>query len=71
MLPFASSICTLGALACGPFALQSSPTVSSPPDAVSSSRIYTSAVLSSCLAASLLTHLDFVLPSRICILAGC
>ncbi|KAG1863465.1 hypothetical protein C8R48DRAFT_708526 [Suillus tomentosus] len=61
MLPFASSICILGALVCGSFALQSSPTISSAPD-VSSSKIYTSAISSVIAAVTPMLALIYFCP---------
>ncbi|KAG2118513.1 hypothetical protein BD769DRAFT_1482232 [Suillus cothurnatus] len=58
---FASSICVLGALACGTFALQSSPTVSSTPD-VSNPRIYTSAISSVIAAVTPMLALIYFCP---------
>ncbi|KAG2149035.1 uncharacterized protein EDB93DRAFT_1084637 [Suillus bovinus] len=61
MLPFASSICILGAFICGTFALQSSPTVSSVPD-ISTSRIYTSAISSVIAAVTPMLALIYFCP---------
>jgi hypothetical protein len=61
MLPFASSLCILAALATGSFALQSSANVSASPD-VSQSRMYSSAISSIIAAVTPMLALIYFCP---------
>lgn len=61
MLPFASSLCILAALATGSFALQSSANVSASPD-VSKSRMYSSAISSVIAAVTPMLALIYFCP---------
>lgn len=61
MLPFASSLCILAALATGSFALQSSANVSASPD-VSKSRMYSSAISSIIAAVTPMLALIYFCP---------
>ncbi|KIJ66835.1 hypothetical protein HYDPIDRAFT_85246 [Hydnomerulius pinastri MD-312] len=61
MLPFASSLCILAALATGSFALQSSATVATAPDA-SKSRMYSSAISSVIAAVTPMLALIYFCP---------
>ncbi|KIM64288.1 hypothetical protein SCLCIDRAFT_1213390 [Scleroderma citrinum Foug A] len=61
MLPFASSLCILAALATGSFALQSNPAIASAPD-VSKSRMYSSAISSIIAAVTPMLALIYFCP---------
>lgn len=61
MLPFASSLCILAALATGSFALQSSASISASPDA-SKSRMYSSAISSVIAAVTPMLALIYFCP---------
>ncbi|KAJ8586997.1 hypothetical protein M405DRAFT_822404 [Rhizopogon salebrosus TDB-379] len=61
MLPFASSVCILAALATGSFALQSSSTVANPPD-ISGPRMYSSAISSVIAAVTPMLALIYFCP---------
>ncbi|KAI5998849.1 hypothetical protein EDD15DRAFT_213273 [Pisolithus albus] len=61
ILPFASSLCILAALATGSFALQSSPAISSAPDA-NKSRMYSSAISSVIAAVTPMLALIYFCP---------
>lgn len=61
MLPFASSLCILAALATGSFALQSNPAISTAPDA-NRSRMYSSAISSIIAAVTPMLALIYFCP---------